>query len=371
MSNSVSTEQVSAVLRQTPSDFIVDELPAYEACGEGDHLFVTFRKTSLTTLQVVRDLADRLRIDPREVGFAGMKDRHAITTQVASFPFAKGREPAEAAAIVLEGVEILEAKRHKNKLRTGHLRGNRFTITLRELTANAVAVVEERLGRIQQEGVPNAFGSQRFGRDGDNPERALAWLQGKERGPRDKRERKLLFSSLQSRAFNEVLARRERDGTWASIVLGDLAQKHDSGGVFTVGEAEFEDARSRCEEGLLSPTGPMFGSKMRWPEAEVAVIEREALANMIDDPERLEQFSNYGEGARRALRLWVNELSWRREGDNALVVSFVLTKGGYATTVLSRACELHDAMARPRRDEVPGDAQAGSEVENETEPAAD
>ncbi len=355
MSNSLSPEQVSAVLRRQPSDFIVDELPAYEACGEGDHLYVTFKKTGLTTLQVVRALADGLGVDPREVGFAGMKDRHAVTTQVASFPFAKGREPEEARAITLDGVEILDAKRHKNKLRTGHLRGNRFTITLRELTLPGREIVIERLARIQQEGVPNAFGSQRFGRDGANPERALAWLQGKERGPRDKRERKLLFSALQSRSFNEVLERREREGTWASIVLGDVAQKHDSGGVFVVGEAELEDARARCEQGLLSPTGPMFGSKMRWPEGDVAALEREALANMIDEPSRLEQFSNYGEGARRALRLWVNDLEWRPEGEDALIVGFMLTKGGYATTVLSRACELRDVMAPPRRDESPSD----------------
>jgi len=351
MSNSLSPEQVSAVLRQRPTDFIVDELPAYDACGEGDHLFVTFRKTGHTTLQVVRELADRLRIDPREVGFAGMKDRHAVTTQVASFPFPKGREPAEALALTLEGVELLDAKRHTNKLRTGHLRGNRFTITLRELTREGVATVEDRLTRIVKEGVPNAFGPQRFGRDGDNPERALAWIQGRDRGPRDKRERRLLFSALQSRAFNEVLERREREGTWATIVAGDLAQKHDSGGVFLVGEAELEDARARCEQGLISPTGPMFGSKMRWPEGEVATLEQEALGRMIDDPERLTQFSSYGEGARRALRLWVSELSWSREGDDALVVTFVLTKGGYATTVLSRACTLIDATAR-RRDSV-------------------
>ncbi|MBM4358229.1 MAG: tRNA pseudouridine(13) synthase TruD [Deltaproteobacteria bacterium] len=366
MSNSESPEQVSATLRKHPSDFVVDELPAYEACGEGDHLYLTFRKTGLTTLQVVRALAERLGVDPREVGFAGMKDRHAVTTQVASFPFASGRDPEEARSIELEGVTILEARRHRNKLRTGHLRGNRFTITLRDLNEAGRADVERRLDRVRAEGVPNAFGPQRFGRDGANPERALAWLQGKERPPRDKRERKLLFSALQSRAFNQVLARREAEGTWASILLGDLAQKHDSGGVFLVGEAELDDARRRATEGLISATGPMFGVKMRWPEGRAAELEREALGEMVDDPARLAAFASYGEGARRALRLWVDELTWTREGADALVVSFVLTKGGYATTVLSRACHLVDVSlvrTAPREDAAPdGSAEESTDI---------
>lgn len=370
MSNTESTEQVSATLRTTPADFVVDELPAYDASGEGDHLYVTFRKTGLTTLHVVRALAERLGVDPREVGFAGMKDRHAVTTQIASFPFAQGRDSAEALGVALEGVSILDAKRHRNKLRTGHLRGNRFTITLRDLDAGGCATIERRLERVRAEGVPNAFGPQRFGRDGANPERALAWLNGKARPPRDKRERKLLFSALQSRAFNQVLAAREAEGAWSSVLLGDLAQKHDSGGVFLVSEGDLDDARARATEGLISPTGPMFGVKMRWPEGRAAELEHEALAEMIDDPTRLAAFSNYGEGARRALRLWVDELTWKREGADALVVSFVLTKGGYATTVLSRVCRLVDAslvQANSREDSEHA-AESGPEHAAESGP---
>lgn len=361
MSNSPAPEQVSAVLRRRPEDFIVDELPAYEAVGEGDHLFVTFQKTGRTTLDVVRELALRLGVDPREAGFAGMKDRHAITTQTASFPFAPGRDPEEALRLELDGVSILGARRHRNKLRTGHLRGNRFTITLRELAVGATSIVEERLARVRREGVPNAFGPQRFGRDGANPERAIAWLQGKERPPRDKRERRLLFSALQSRAFNQVLQRREAEGSWARVVEGDLAQKHDSGGVFLVGASDLEDAARRSDEGLVSATGPMFGAKMRWPEGHPAEIEREALHELVDDPSRLDAFSSYGEGARRSLRLWVQDLSYRREGDDAIVVTFALTKGGYATTVLSRACELRDATRESSRDDATEHEAASTE----------
>jgi len=165
----------------------------------------------------------------------------------------------------------------------------------------------------------------------------------------------MLFSALQSRAFNQVLARREAEGSWASLLEGDLAQKHDSGGVFLVGAADLDDARRRCEEGLVSATGPMFGSKMRWPEGHPADLEREALAELIDDPSRLDAFSSYGEGARRALRLWVQDLEFRHDGADALVVSFVLTKGGYATTVLSRACILVDASLARREPHEDGE----------------
>jgi tRNA pseudouridine13 synthase len=152
-----------------------------------------------------------------------------------------------------------------------------------------------------------------------------------------------LFSALQSRAFNQLLELRERAGSWNTALAGDLAQKHDSGGVFLVGEADLPEARARAEQGLVSPTGPMFGAKMRWPEGEPAELERAVLAQMIDDPTRLEAFASYGEGARRALRLWVDDLTWQRRDSQTVVVSFGLTKGGYATTVLSRVCRLRDA----------------------------
>jgi tRNA pseudouridine13 synthase len=341
-----SAASIDAVIRREPADFVVEEIPAYEPCGEGEHLYVTFRKTGLTTLQAVRAIATALGVDHQGAGFAGMKDRHAITTQAASFPFAAGRDPAEAMRAASEGLQIIAAKRHQNKLRTGHLRGNRFTLTLREIAADALPAIESRLRDVALRGVPNAFGPQRFGRDGDNPERALAWLRGKERPPRDKRERRLLFSALQSRAFNQVLAAREQDDSWETVLLGDLAQKHDSGGVFLVGESDLDDARDRAARGLISATGPMFGSKMRWPTGRPAEMEQAVLAEMIDDPKRLDDFAKYGEGARRSLRLRVHELSWEaRPTEGSLVVTFMLTKGGYATTVLSRACRLHDASA--------------------------
>ena len=354
-----------ATFRSRPEDFVVDELPAYRPCGQGEHLYLTFRKVGLTTLDAIGALARALGVDPRGTGFAGMKDRHAVTTQTASFPFPLARAvEADVAAIAVPGVTILEVARHGNKLKPGHLEGNRFTIVLRDLAPADVDVARAALEAAGRAGVPNEFGPQRFGRDGDNPERALAWLAGRERGPRDKRQQRLLFSALQSRWFNQVLARREAEGTWAEILPGDLAKKHDSGGLFPVplDGPDLDDARARGVAGAISPTGPMFGSKMRWPEGAPRAIEDAVMAEGFGDPAKLEAFRHLGEGTRRSLRLEVSGLAVTPLVDGGgLTVSFVLPKGGYATTVLGRACRLDDASRAPPAGQsasAPGDDPA-------------
>jgi len=357
-----------ATIRTSPEDFVVEEIPAYAPSGKGEHLYVTLRKTGRNTPDVARDLARSLGADPRGTGWAGMKDRHAITTQTLSIqvPIAEDAE-AKLAQVSLPGVEILETSRHGNKLKPGHLVGNRFTITLRGLSPEDAARVGERLAETGRVGVPNSFGPQRFGRDGQNPTRALAWLRGEERGPRDRRDQRMLFSALQSMLFNEVLARRVAAGTWAAVLPGDLAKKHDSGGIFAVPAEgrELDDAKARSEAGAISPTGPMFGAKMRWPEGAPRDLEREVLATVLPDASRLEAFRALGEGTRRPLRLMVADMSVRPiDASGGLTVSFVLPKGGYATTVLATACQLADATLRG------GDAADGDEGdESPSEPS--
>ncbi len=341
----------TATIRSDPADFIVDEIPAYEASGRGEHLFVTFRKTSLTTLVAVRQIAEALGVDSRGAGFAGMKDRHAITTQTASFPFPADRETAPAVdAIGLPGIEIMAAVRHEQKLRTGHLSGNRFELILRDVDPSALEAMEPQLETIRRQGLPNAFGPQRFGRDGDNPERALRWIAGDARPPRSKKEQRLLFSAWQSLLFNQVLEQRVQAGTWDEVLPGDLAKKHDTGGLFVVppeGEA-LEEARGRATGNQLSATGPMFGAKMRWPEGEVAAQERAVLEASLGEPDLLKPLKRYGRGTRRPLRLQVRELEWTLEAEQRLArLTFVLAKGGYATSVLGQICQPVDPHAGP------------------------
>ncbi|XXX71657.1 tRNA pseudouridine(13) synthase TruD [Sorangium sp. So ce134] len=374
----------TAVLRSSPADFVVEELPAYAPSGRGEHVFVTFRKTGRTTPDAVRAIALALGADPGGAGFAGMKDRHAITTQTASFQLPLARDPAPLLAQAeLPGIEVLAIARHDHKLKPGHLLGNRFRIALRCIAPAALPLAERRLADIGRAGVPNAFGPQRFGRNGDNPERALAWIAGRERGPRDRREQRLLFSALQSLWFNEVLARREADGTWSTVLPGDLAKKRDTGGLFLVPleGPEVADAEARAAALSISATGPMFGRKMRWPEGAPGALEREVLTAAIGDPRRLDAFAHAGEGTRRPLRLEVDGLAVsptaeaasadapRPAGDpgagQGIVVSFVLPKGGYATTVLGRVFRLVDASAPQPSVGRPGAAGAPAPEEED------
>lgn len=386
--NAEPSELPEAVIRRSPEDFVVEELPAYPASGKGEHLFITFRKRGLTTPDAVRALARELGVDPRFAGWAGMKDRHAVTTQTVSFSLPMARDAAAAAAkIAVPGLEVLAAQRHDNKLKPGHLLGNRFTLVLRGIDPARLAAARAILEEAGRVGVPNAFGPQRFGRDGDNPARALAWLAGKERGPRDKRDQRMLFSALQSLFFNEVLARRVAAGTWATVLAGDVAKKHDSGGLFDVPLAgpELDDARARAEAGTISATGPMYGAKMRWPAGEPLAAERAVLdASALDDA-LLEARKSLGEGTRRALRLEVHEMAVAEESAGAagtnlasqdpagasIVVRFVLPKGGYATTVLGRAFRLRDAsLARPS-DAAPDPSDAAPDSPPESTPDAE
>lgn len=375
-----------AIFRASPADFVVDELPAYPPSGAGEHLYVRFTKTRLTTDQATNAIARHLGVDPRGAGWAGMKDKHAITTQTVSFPFpiARSHEGAFDGAD-LPGIQILEAKRHINKLKPGHLLGNRFQIPLRGLDEASASAIADGLARVAKIGVPNHFGPQRFGRDGSNPERALAWLAGKDRGPRDKRDQRMVFSSLQSMMFNEVLDARVADGTWSTILLGDLAKKRE-GAIFPVREPDLADAVDRASRLEVSATGPMFGASMTWPEHDVLALEERTLHRFVDR-EKLEAFRSHGEGTRRSLRLEVSEVATSiasgaperasnapfsvtgagsippadgldpdvREGakPGRICITFVLPKGGYATTVLASVCRLIETR--------PGDGLKGTE----------
>lgn len=342
----------SATIRASAEDFVVEELPAYEACGDGEHVFVTFRKVELTTPDAVHRLAEALGADPARTGHAGMKDRHAVTTQTASFWLPHG-EPPLVGGQVVQGLEVLAVARHRHKLKPGHLRGNRFCITLRDLAPGAIDAVVAGLNAAGRQGVPNRFGGQRFGRQGDNAGVVAGWLAGRTRPPRDRHRKRLLFSAWQSALFNEVLERRVADSTWARILPGDLAQRA-SGGMFLVpaGGPDLDDAVARGQAGELSATGPIFGATMRWPDGAPAALEREVLAGAVSDPAVLQPFKALGAGSRRPLRLSVEGLRWEPGPvDSSLRVRFALPKGGYATTLLGTVCHLRE----PKR----GDAVGG------------
>lgn len=361
-------------IKTTPEDFIVEEIPAYEPSGVGTHLFLKIEKRGLTTDAAVRAVTKALWIEMRDVGIAGMKDKVAVTTQWVSVPTppkAPGLEE-RAKALALDNIRVLDAKRHGKKLRTGHLRGNRFEIVVRDVPREAMAKVLADMARFEREGVPNAFGRQRFGRDGDNAERARAWLTGRERPPADPRLRRLHFSALQSAVFNAVLDARIADGTWNRPVLGDVLKKEDTGGMFVCADVQVDG--ERAARGEVCPTGPIVGARMRPPENAIRELEERVAAPFLEGVD-LERARPLGDGTRRALRLrvtsWsvaevmnstgvpgVNEAG-EREQAGALRVGFVLPKGAYATTVLANAFDLIDDSPRgPRKGAESEDGEA-------------
>jgi tRNA pseudouridine13 synthase len=387
-----------ARFRPSPQTFFVEEVPAYLPCGSGEHTFLWIEKRGTTTLAAIDELARRLGVPAREIGYAGMKDRHATTRQWLSAPRvapeAALMPPTEGAA----GVRVLRAERHGNKLRVGHLHANRFTVHLGAVRDAAEArALEAGLAELARDGLPNFYGDQRFGASSSNVEEGIALLRpkgialthtdgialthtdgialthtdgialthqegsalthqggraaGARRGggPRDHRRRKLLLSAVQSAVFNQVLARRLADGRLRRVLDGDILQKTDNGGVFYTDDPALDQAR--VDAGAVVITGPMPGSWARAPAQGTAAraIEDEALAAVGITRDELGALGKELPGARRPL--WVpvaledqplretptpEEVRPASRADaGAVTLSFRLPAGTYATVLLS------------------------------------
>jgi tRNA pseudouridine13 synthase len=321
------------LVKAVPEDFVVEELPAYAPSGQGAHTFLFIEKRALTTDEAVARVAAALGAPPREAGTAGNKDRQAVCRQWISLP---GVDPARARGLSLDGVRVLEAARHEHKLRTGHLVGNRFTLTVRGAT-DGVARAGAVLAALAANGLPNYFGAQRFGTRGDNAERGRALVRG-ERARLGHGERRLLVSAYQSSLFNRYLDARIDDGLLAVALAGDVLKKTDTGGLFTVDAAGLADAQARLAARRLVVTGPMFGHKMMSPPPGSAAHAREAtlLAAEGLDAQAFATVGKLAEGTRRPLVVPVGEPAVRAGDEpDAVELRFVLGPGAYATVLLA------------------------------------
>lgn len=319
-------------VKSVPEDFRVDEIPAYLPAGSGPHLWLLVEKRDCTTRQVLRRLALALGVPERDAGFAGLKDRHAVATQWLSFPSARDPDPAGLAG---EGFRVLSASRHRNKLRTGHLRGNRFRAVVRggdlERARSCAAALAAR-------GFPNFYGPQRFGAEGDNAEVGKALLLGQLDSPRSRRAardrflRRLCISAFQSLLFNRWLSERIADGLFDRAVPGDIMRKLPAGGLFACEDPAADQARLARFE--IAPTGPVFGHRM--PPARGQALERESrilAAEGLSPGDFAPRGGGEAEGARRASRLPLSvELEPAGDGYAA---AFELPRGSYATVVLA------------------------------------
>jgi tRNA pseudouridine13 synthase len=375
-------------LKVKPEDFFVEEIPLYSPSGEGPHVYAEIEKTGLSTYAAIKMIAQALNISPNAVGYAGLKDARAITRQSLSL---EGVSPEAVAQLNLPNIKILKVSRHGNKLRVGHLAGNRFVIRVREVTSAALSQAETILELLDRQGVPNFFGEQRFGNRGNTdrlgellirketeefvaeylgrprPQEAQyvqaarqqvdegRWHEALQQWPgnlSDERKaiaaickangqldvvfkvlhprlKNLFISAFQAKLFNSLLAQRlDRLG---QLEAGDVAYIHSKGAAFIVEKVEVEQERADRFE--ISPSGPLFGLKTLMAQGEPGRRERETLAQ---HQLTLEDFRLPGlkiRGSRRPYRFQVKApKTWWDEG---LVIAFELQPGAYATTVMA------------------------------------
>jgi len=383
---------VGGLIKQRVEDFRVEEMPLYRPSGQGAHVYFRLRKVGIPTPAAVERIADYMHVRRTDVGFAGLKDAHAVTTQWMSLEHA---DPARLQAYRDRQIAIEHVDRHTNKLRPGHLAGNCFTIRIRGVSSSQLPAAENVLSELRRRGVPNYFGPQRFGLRGDtgslgealvrndiqefiaiflgrpadhdppdcrtarqafdagdfqkartlwprhysNERRALAAYRKRQHpGPAvaaiDKRMKRLYISAFQSELFNEVLT--ARIDTIDRVMTGDWAQKTDTNGLFLVENADLEQPRARAFE--ISPTGPVVGYRAKLAQGQPGEIERGVMdARGI----HLEQFRSTGplkaKGARRPLRFALGQAAMSRGADEIgeyIELAFTCSSGCYATSVL-------------------------------------
>lgn len=392
---------IGGEIKQRAEDFVVEEIPAYQPCGEGTHVYFFVEKSGLTTFDLVNKVAERLGKPSRDIGFAGLKDARAVTRQWLSVEHI---EPERVKALEFPNAKVLDVSRHGNKLKLGHLRGNKFTIRVRGSDDADGARASEIMAVLAKRGMPNYFGAQRFGVRGDNAfigravllgdfESAMAIMLGwpgkddhgdirrarqlydegklaeaRETWPYTSRQqkrvlqslikmrgnakrawrtvemnlRRLMVSAFQSQLFNEVLA--DRIGELDRLVDGDIAMKHLNGACFVVEDAAGE--QGRCDAFEISPTGPIFGHKVKRPTGPTRVVEDRVLgaSGVGLEAFRVKDGMKFP-GERRALRVCPADASVAAGSDQDgvfVALRFTLPPGCYATCVTREVCKYVD-----------------------------
>jgi tRNA pseudouridine13 synthase len=391
----LTTDQpgVGGAIKQRAEDFFVQEIPLYEPGGQGEHVYCEIERIGITTFDAVDRLGRALNLDPRDIGYAGLKDAHAISRQIFSI---RGVTEQAVMDVHLPDMSVKWAARHGNKLRLGHLRGNRFAVKIRDVNPTDVVRLTPLVRRLEQHGMPNYFGEQRFGRRGNNHLLGAALIRGNDEAvmklllggadpkiddprqraareafdrndaalamklwPRsggmerrvlarliksqspavavravDQRIRRLWVSALQSELFNQTVALRI--GSLDRVLRGDLAEKHDNGAVFRVEDPVAE--QPRCEAFEISATGPLIGYRMTLPQDEPLEMEQKIFAAHGLSPGDFRAAGRHKvKGARRALRARPTEVQLSGGVDEHgphITVAFVLTAGSFATMFL-------------------------------------
>jgi len=415
---------VGGTIKQRPEDFFVQELPLYEPSGTGEHVYAEIEKVGLTTFAAIDQIARTLDVPVQSIGFAGQKDAAAVTRQIISIT---GADEQRVAGMQIPGISVRWVARHGNKIRLGHLAGNRFAIKIRDVDPSAVVRLAPVLARLCRQGMPNYFGEQRFGRRGDNDKLGAALLRAdnmalltqllgnpdpsvddaqaigarkafdrrdNERAlhlfPRhsglerrvlsrliktsrpsaaifaiDQKLRRLWVSALQSRLFNDVLA--VRITSMDRLIAGDLAYKHENGACFLVPDAAAAAVEQpRCDAFEISPTGPLLGYRMTMPESEALAIESAVFAAASLTPQDIRESRQKVKGARRPLRVQPSDTHLAAGVDEHgahITVAFTLPAGSYATVLM------RELMKSPEAEQVSAQQLDEQIEQSDVEPA--
>jgi tRNA pseudouridine13 synthase len=325
---------IGGTLKAVPEHFEVEEMLPYAPCGQGEHVYATLRRAGWNTVDVASTLAHTFDLKPMDVGWGGRKDKRAITTQTFSLalPLSLRTDQIEARLAVLP-FEVLAVSRHRNKIKTGHVAGNRFRILVTGTVADGLQRSRAIAQRLAQVGLPNYFGPQRFGFNMSNLDRAVSLLSsGKNaRGSKDS----FWVSSLQAALFNLWLKERIHRNVFGRIMKGDIAQKTDTGGLFVVDDPI--EANERFARRAIVYTGPIFGHKMMTAEAESGAYETDLMDRFELSVYHFKRLR--AQGSRRAAVLHLTDLTLEA-AEEGIHFAFSLPSGAYATTVLAEF--MHD-----------------------------
>lgn len=397
---------IGGSIKQRAEDFFVQEIPIYEPSGEGEHVFAEIQKVNLTTFEAINRIAAALRISNRDIGYGGLKDARAITRQIFSIP---GTTEAAVMNLKVPDLTILWAARHGNKMRLGHLKANRFAIKIRDVKPTDVIKLRPVIAELARRGMPNYFGEQRFGRRNDNDKLGAAYVRGDHKAvlsqllgtpdpavddaetararaafdrsdlpeamrllPRnmgmerrvlhrlikthrpssavwsiDEKLRRLWVSALQSRLFNEIVAKRI--DSLDRLMPGDFAYKHENGACFLVEDAAAEQPRAEAFE--ISPTGPLIGFRVSMPQGEPLAVEQEVFAAHGLAPADFKRAGSLRvKGDRRPLRVQPTDVDLAAGVDEHgphVTVAFTLPAGSFATMLLRELMKASDVPASP------------------------